>query len=107
MKIAKNQTQEEIKQLKNISGGLEDLPVDFSNYQNFLKFVKDNFKDSVEAEDMSKIIKSLVYKIEIGVDSIKIYYYAGQDSLGVLANFPKTPKKVYSNSLTIGAQGRT
>ncbi len=83
-----------------------DLPVDFTHYQKFLKLVKDAFKESAKSEEKAKIIKRLVYKVEVGLDSIKIHYYAGQGFLGTLEESFKNLEKKCSHSLTSGAPER-
>ena len=53
-----------------------------------------------------KVIKNLVQKIAVGVNSIKIHYYMGSTYLKALKNALEG-EKMCSSSLTAGARGQT
>ena len=57
------------------------MPADFKNYRSFLELIGKALGEYADPEIRAKIIKRLVYKVEIGTDRVKIHYYAGEDLL--------------------------
>ena len=106
LEIAKKEAKEKLRELEQAKEFLGDVPVDFESYRKTLQSVQRSLKNKLEPEEKAKIIKRLVYKIEIGLEGIKIYYFAGKNALGVLEP-PKNKKKMCSSSLTVGASGET
>ncbi len=88
LEAAKKVAQERLDELKNGYVGLQELPVDFQSYQSFLELANKVLGEGGDPEVQAKIIKRLVHKIEIGMDKVKIHYYAGQYSLGEVVDSP-------------------
>lgn len=66
-----------------------EKPVELRDFKLFLNAVRELFDKAENPEAVAKIIKRLISKIEIGVGSLKIYFFVG------------------SNTLTYGARGGT
>ena len=81
LEIAKKEALDKISVLKGSSGGFRELPIDFQSYQSFLGLVDKVLGKSTNPEVKASIIKRLVHKVEVGIDKVKIHYYAGEDSL--------------------------
>ena len=81
LEAAKKEALEKISVLKQSSGGFRELPVDFKDYQSLLGLVDKIFGKCIKPEVKTKIIKRLVHKVEVGIDKVKIHYYAGEDYL--------------------------
>ena len=81
LETAKKEALERVSVLRRESGGFRELPADFKSYQSFLKLVSKTLEEKTDPEVKARIIKRLVHKVEVGVDKVKIHYYAGEDFL--------------------------
>ncbi len=83
----KNDAEARFEKMKQSELTVE-RPAELRDYQQFLNRLREWFEKGENPEMTAKVIRSLVKKIEVGVDSLKIYFCVG------------------SNSLTNGAPGR-
>ena len=104
LELAKKEAKEKLRDLEEAKEFLGDVPVDFESYRKTLQSLQKSLKSKLEPKEKAKIIKRLVHKIEIGLEGIKIYYYAGKNALGVLEPPKNNVKKMCSSSLTVGAR---
>ncbi len=89
-KIEKFKTESEIRLEETKKSNLVlQKPAELREFKLFLNAVRELFDKAENPEAVAKIIKRLISKIEIGVGSLKIYFFVG------------------SNTLTYGASGRT
>ena len=100
--------EEKRKELK----GLMEVPVDTENWKEFLKVFGEIFKRHLSVEQQTKLIKKLIFKIELGAKDLKIHYFVGDDhikrELADLASssffWPKMRPATCSSSLTNGGR---
>ena len=94
--------------------GLMEVPVDTENWKEFLKVFGEIFKRHLTTEQQTKLIKKLIFKIELGAKDLKIHYFVGEDhikrELADLASssfyWSKNDVATCSGSLTNGGGGR-
>ncbi len=84
----KHEAEKKLQETKMTNLVLEK-PAELKDFRLFLNALRELFDKADRPEVIAKIIKRLVAKIEVGVDSLKIYFFVG------------------SNSLTSGARKRT
>ena len=90
--------------------GLMEVPVDTENWKEFLKVFGEIFKRHLSVEQQTKLIKKLIFKIELGAKDLKIHYFVGEDhikrELADLASssffWSKIKQATCSSSLTNG-----
>jgi len=95
--------------------GLMEVPVDTENWKEFLKVFGEIFKRHLTTEQQTKLIKKLIFKIELGAKDLKIHYFVGEDhikrELADLASssfyWSKNDVATCSGSLTNGGPGET
>lgn len=88
--------------------GLMDTPASVENWQKFMEAFGRVFKSSLSVDDQTRLIKTLIHKIELGREEIKIHYYVGEEYInkkasnaaGLLLLCPN----VSSSSLTFGGR---
>ncbi len=82
-----------------------DLPIEFEDLKKLTIGLKKLFSETASPEVKTKIIQKLVAKIEIGIDSVRIHFIVGKESLRSLIE-PRL-LNLGSNSLTNGARRGT
>ncbi len=90
--------------------GLMDTPVDAEDWKDFLRLFGEIFKSHLSVNQQTKLIKKLIFKIELGAKDLKIHYFVGSDHIKrELANlasssffWSKNKLKSSSTSLTNG-----
>ena len=91
LEAAKKETRERLGELERGKRGFRELPADFKGYRSFLELMGKALREPMMPEIKAKIIKRLVHKVEIGVDKVKIHYYAGEDSFREALGSPTAP----------------
>lgn len=93
------------KKQKELNGLMEE-PAKTDNWKKFLEVFGKIFKTHLSVDDQTKLIKTLVHKIELGAKDLKIHYFVGEDHIKkegqqMLAHLFLYPDN-YSSSLTYG-----
>ena len=77
---AKKETEDLLQSLQSAKGkSISELPADFADYQRFLKMIAKSLDKAATSEEKARIIRALVYRLEIGKEGVKIHYYAGKE----------------------------
>ncbi len=58
-----------------------EVPVDTENWKEFLKVFGEIFKGHLSVEQQTRLIKKLIYRIELGAKDLKIHYFVGDDHI--------------------------
>ena len=94
--------------------GLMENPADIQNWKEFLSVFGKIFHSHLTVDQQTQLIKKLIYRIELGVNDIRIHYFVGEDhikrELAVMASSSffcsKSNVATCSSSLTNGGGGR-
>ena len=81
LEVAKKEALERISYLRKGSGDFQELPAEFNNYWSFLELVSKVLGEKTKPEVKAKVIERLVHKVEVGMDKVRIHYYAGEEFL--------------------------
>lgn len=69
--------QEKQRELK----GLMEKPSSVENWKEFLEVFGKIFKTHLSVDEQTKLLKTLIYKIELGQKDLKIHYFVGEDHI--------------------------
>lgn len=91
--------------------GTSESPVGELLWAEFLKSFKELFVKHLSSEEQAKLIKKLIYRIELGSKEVKIHYFVGEDykkkaASSVTGRFFNYPENC-SNNLTYGGACKT
>lgn len=107
LQTQKKELDELIESKKRELKGALDSVVDLDDWNKFLKLFNELFTRHLNVEQQTKLIKKLIYRIELGSKDVKIHYFVGENlikkglaelSAGPLFLFPEFG----SNNLTNG-----
>lgn len=92
--------------------GVSENPVDSKDWQQFLKLFKELFTRHLNVEQQTKLLKKLIYRVELGSKDVKIHYFVGENFIKKgLAELSAGPlflcPDFCSNNLTYGGPGET
>ena len=79
---AKAEALERLQELESNSGPAQELPADFEDYQKFLNFMGKALSAQTAPEIKAKILKRLLYKVEITPQGAILRYYVGKNKIG-------------------------
>ena len=83
LKADQNKAEQDLESALKSNSNSEEEPVNLDDYRSYLKLIKTVFGEfsTIKPEWKEKIIKRLVHKVEVGVDSVRIHFFAGEDSI--------------------------
>ena len=79
---AKAEALERLQELESNSGPTQELPADFEDYHKFLKFMGKALSAQTAPEVKARILKRLLYKVEITPQGAVLRYYVGKNHIG-------------------------
>tara|TARA_Y100000590_G_scaffold469004_1_gene654361 strand:- start:3354 stop:5000 length:1647 start_codon:yes stop_codon:yes gene_type:complete len=77
----KEELEKEIEENKKELKGTTDAPIDEETWKRFLEVFGEMFVSELSTDQQSKLIKNLIYKIELGEKEVKIHYFVGEDRI--------------------------
>lgn len=112
------QHKAELLKLKENTQGSIERVVNLQDFESFARQYRKLTFDDLSVDQKKQLLKRFIHKIEIGVDSVKIHFivdderYRQSSALAPLSGAASGResdflKRVGSNTLTIGAPGRT
>ncbi|MBD65429.1 MAG: hypothetical protein CME62_09495 [Halobacteriovoraceae bacterium] len=90
--------------------GLMEKPATEKNWREFLGVFSKVFKTHLSVDEQTRLLKSLIYKIELGSQELKIHYFVGEDHIKKEASIIAGPlflcPDIRSDSLTYGGRNK-
>ncbi len=106
---AKAEVLEKMQNLEANSGPTQEFPADFADYQKFIKFMGKALSQQTAPEIKAKILKRLLYKVEITPQGAILRYFVGQNHIEKVekSTSPDFFDSECSHTLTIGGSDET
>ena len=83
LEMAKKKATEQLETLKGHNQGYSrECPAEFENYRKFVGFIGQALEEEKDPEVKAKLLRRLIHKVEVGIDKIRIHYFAGQHNVG-------------------------
>lgn len=104
----KDEINKNLEERRRELKGLMEEPAKTENWKKFLEVFGKAFKNHLSTDDQTKLIKTLVHKIELGEKDLKIHYFVGEDHIkkeasNIAGRFFLYPDNC-SSSLTYGGR---